>query len=234
LEGESLKYPETGAPQGGVVSPLLSNIYLHYVLDDWYVKVVKPRLKGKSFLLRFADDFIIGCELEEDARRVMAVLPKRFAKYNLTIHPEKTKLVKFKRPPHNTGKAKESETFDFLGFTHYWTKSRKGYWVIKRKTANKRQVRTKKRIWKWCKENMHEPIEEQYKTICSKLRGHYNYFGIRGNSRSIGNIYAHLWKTWKYWLSRRSQRNRLTWEKYERLLTKEKFILPPPRLVHNI
>ena len=234
FEDESLKYPDRGAPQGGVVSPLLSNIYLHYVLDDWYVKEVKPRLKGKSFLIRFADDFTIGCEYEEDARRIMAVLHKRFAKYDLTIHPEKTVIVKYKRPPWNGKSAKENGTFNYLGFTHYWSKSRRGSWVIKRKTENKRQIRAKKRIWRWCKENRHKPLAEQYKTIRSKLIGHYNYYGIRCNSKSINCIFEHLKLSWKYWLERRSQRNQLTWKKLKAKLTKAGFILPAPRIVHSI
>ena len=195
---------------------------------------MKPRLKGRSFLLRLADDFVIGCELEEDAHRIMSVLPKRFGKYDLTIHPEKTKIVKFKRPPNRSKTAKDNGTFDFLGFTHYWSKSRKGNWVIKRKTAGKRKRRAMKRIWAWCKENRHKPIEEQYKTICSKLRGHYNYYGIRGNIRNISDIHYHLKITWKYWLKRRSQRNQLTWGKFMEKLTKAGFILPLPKLIHNI
>jgi hypothetical protein len=134
---------------------LAANIFLHYVLDDWYEQEVKPRLKGRSFLQRFADDFIIGCELESDARRVMEVLPKRFERYGLTVHPEKTKLVKFGKPPKKEQSGPKNETFDFLGFTHYWAKSRRGYWVIKRKTARKRQRRSIKALWQWCKEKPH-------------------------------------------------------------------------------
>jgi group II intron reverse transcriptase/maturase len=142
MEEGNLTYAEKGSPQGGVISPLLANIYLHYVLDEWYEKEVKPRLKGRSFLTRFADDFVIGCELESDARRIMEVLPRRFGRYGLTIHPEKTKLVKFGKPPKKEQAGPKNETFDFLGFTHYWAKSRRGYWVIKRKTARKRQRRS--------------------------------------------------------------------------------------------
>ena len=162
MEEGKLTYAEKGSPQGGVISPLAANIFLHYVLDEWYEQEVKPRLKGRSFLVRFADDFIIGCELESDARRVMEVLPKRFERYGLTIHPEKTKLVKFGKPPKKEQPGSKNETFDFLGFTHYWAKSRRGYWVIKRKTARKRQRRSIKSLCQWCKQNRHLPIEEQY------------------------------------------------------------------------
>jgi group II intron reverse transcriptase/maturase len=126
VEAGTLTRPDKGTPQGGVISPMLSNIFLHYVLDEWYVQVVQPRLKGRSFLIRFADDFIIGFELEEDARRVMDVLPKRFNRFALTIHPEKTVLVEFKPPPVRDQSAEGKGTFDFLGFTHYWTKLRRG------------------------------------------------------------------------------------------------------------
>ncbi len=144
LEGEDLSYTDKGTPQGGVISPLLANIFFHYVLDEWYVKEIMPRLKGCSFLIRFADDFVIGCKLEEDARRIMAVLAKRFERFKLTIHPEKTKLVDFRSPKLRRRTQSSKHTFDFLGFTHYWGKSRKGNWVIKRKTASKRIRRTLK------------------------------------------------------------------------------------------
>ena len=181
VEAGTLTYPDRGTPQGGVVSPMLSNIFLHYVLDEWFVRDVQPRLKGRSFLIRFADDFIIGFELEEDARRVMDVLPKRFNRFELTIHPEKTVLVEFRPPPLRKTLGGGKGTFDFLGFTHFWAKSRRGYWVIKRKTIGKRLRRFMKGIWQWCRENRHEDIQEQYQTLCSKLRGYYQYYGIRGN-----------------------------------------------------
>ncbi len=143
LEDGCITHPDEGSPQGGVVSPMLSNIFLHYVLDDWFEREVQPRLKGRSFLIRYADDFVIGLSCEEDARPVMDVLPKRFEKYGLTIHPEKTRLVPFERPsgdPH--GEHSETRTppgtFDLLGFTHYWARSRKGNWVVKRKTSKSR------------------------------------------------------------------------------------------------
>jgi group II intron reverse transcriptase/maturase len=138
-------HPETGTPQGGVVSPILANIFLHYVLDDWFVKVARPRMKGKCFLIRFADDFVIGCALESDARRIMEVLPKRLGRFGLTIHPEKSKLISFGKPPRDETRGQGGYgTFDFLGFTHYWARSRQGYWVIKRKTAGKRLRRAQR------------------------------------------------------------------------------------------
>ena len=140
LEDGCVTHPATGSPQGGVVSPVLSNLFLHYVPDEWFAREVQPRLKGESFLIRHADDFVMGFACEEDARRVLAVLPKRFAKYGLTIHPEKTKLVPFERPGSASGQAGEERreppgTFDLLGFTHFWSRSRRGIWVVKRRTS---------------------------------------------------------------------------------------------------
>ncbi|MCP4607800.1 MAG: group II intron reverse transcriptase/maturase, partial [Planctomycetes bacterium] len=232
MEAGNLSYAEKGSPQGGVISPLLANIYLHYVLDEWYEKEVKPRLKGRSFLLRYADDFIIGCELESDARRIMEVLPRRFGRYGLTIHPEKTKLVKFGKPPKKERPGPKNETFEFLGFTHYWAKSRRGYWVIKRKTARKRQRRSIKSLWQWCKENRHLPLDEQYRMLCLKLRGHYQYYGIRSNYRQLEEVQQQVMKGWRYWLNRRSRERDMIWEKFKEVLTI--FPLPKPRIIHAI
>lgn len=232
MEAGEVSYADKGSPQGGVISPMLANVYLHYVLDEWYEQEVKPRLSGRSFLIRFADDFIIGCELERDARRIMAVLPKRFGRYGLSIHPDKTKLVKFGKPSRKGPSSGRNGTFDFLGFTHYWAKSRRGYWVIKRKTAGKRQRRTIKAIWQWCKENRHQPLPEQYRMLCLKLRGHYQYYGIRSNYRQLENAAQEVRRAWRYWLNRRGSQRNMDWEKFEKLL--KQFPLPIPRIVHNI
>lgn len=232
MEEGNLTHAEKGSPQGGVISPLVANIFLHNVLDEWYEQEVKPRLKGRSFLQRYADDFIIGCELESDARRIMEVLPRRFGRYGLTIHPEKTKLVKFGKPPKKEQPGPKNGTFDFLGFTHYWAKSRRGYWVIKRKTARKRQRRSIKSLWQWCKENRHLPLEEQYQKLCLKLRGHYQYYGIRSNSRQLEEVYQKARAGWRYWLDRRDNHRKMIWEKFEKLLTS--FPLPKPRIIHAI
>ncbi|MCL0088804.1 reverse transcriptase domain-containing protein [Dehalococcoidia bacterium] len=232
LEGETLTHPEKGTPQGGVISPMLANIFLHQVLDEWYEQQIKPRLKGRSFLIRFADDLIIGCEREEDARRVMEVLPKRFACYGLTIHPEKTALVRFGKPNSRKEGASGNGTFDFLGFTHYWAKSRRGYWVIKRETARKRMRRTMKAIWRWCERNRHMPLKEQFKELSQKLRGHFQYYGIRGNYRMLEVVFEHAEKTWRYWLSRRSHKSAISWEKSERMQLS--YLLPKPKIVYYI
>ena len=147
LENGQIEHPETGSPQGGVISPILSNIFLHEVLDVWFEEVVKSRLKGKAFLIRFADDSLIACSSESDANRIRTALERRFAKYGLEVHPEKTRVVDFRRPPSKPGSQKEGQgrrprSFDMLGFTHFWGKSRQGNWVVKRKTAKDRLCRS--------------------------------------------------------------------------------------------
>lgn len=232
LDGDDLFYPETGTPQGGVISPILANIFLHYVLDEWYVKQIEPLLKGRSFLLRFADDFVFGFEYESDARRVMKVLGKRFAKYGLTIHPEKTALIDFRNPSQRKEQSEiKKDTFDFLGFTHYWGKSRRGYYVIKRKTIGKRLRQRMKRIWNWCKENLHVKITEQVKILRAKLLGHYQYYGIRGNYKMLEVYYEYLLYAWRRWLGRRTRNGYINHEKFDRIL--ETFKLPKPRIVQT-
>jgi group II intron reverse transcriptase/maturase len=233
MEGGVLTYPDKGTPQGGVISPMLSNIFLHHVLDEWFAKDVKPRMKGRCFLIRFADDFIIGFELEEDARRVMDVLPKRFKRFGLTIHPKKTALIKFRKPRSMESKANGNGTFDFLGFTHYWAKSHRGFWVIRRKTRRKAVKRVLRSLWLWVKINRHLPVAEQYEALCLKLRGHYQYYGVRSNSKAIGNIRFNAKRYWRYWLSRRSHKGYVNWDKYADSIL-DKYVLPRPRIVHSI
>jgi group II intron reverse transcriptase/maturase len=232
MEAGVLNHPDTGVVQGGTISPVLANIFLHQVLDEWFEQEVQPRLKGRSFLIRFADDFVIGCELEADARKIMAVLPKRFARYGLTIHPTKTALMAFRKPAGPPGATPRNGTFDFLGFTHYWTTSRRGFWVIKRRTAKKRFRRTQKSLWRWCRANRHAPLKDQYHMLCLKLRGHFGYYGIQGNFRLLEEVLRSAEKAWRYWLSRRSSKSAISWEKFQQLL--ETYVLPTPRIVHNI
>lgn len=236
LEGGVLRYPESGSPQGGVISPILSNVYLHYVLDVWFEDVVKPRLHGQAFLIRYADDFVMGFACEEDARRVLEVLPKRFAKYGLTLHPDKTRLVPFVgRPPGSSPKvapAVESGTFDFLGFTHYWGLTRKGNWAVKRQTARSRLSRAARKVAEWCRANRHRPIAEQHVTLSRKLSGHYGYFGITGNYRALARFHEVVTRLWQKWLSRRSWAGRLAWDQFRKVL--ERYPLPTPVLVHSV
>jgi group II intron reverse transcriptase/maturase len=217
--------PEAGTPQGGVISPLLANIYLHEVLDEWVEKEVKPRLSGRAFLVRYADDFVMGFESEADARRVMDVLPKRFGKYGLTLHPEKTRLLKYEKP-RDDGKA-PPESFDFLGFTHFWAKSLKGWWVIKQKTAARRLSRALHRVREWCRTFRHQPLKAQHQHLCRVVRGHCNYFGVVGNSPSLSRFVYEVNKAWRKWLSRRSQRG-MSWVRFNEML--RHFALPPARV----
>jgi hypothetical protein len=237
LEEGVLTNPEAGTPQGGVVSPLLSNLFLHYVLDEWFEQEVRPRLKGEAFLIRYADDFVIGVAREDDAERIMAVLPKRMSKYGLTVHPEKTRLVRFAPPESSSSKPKDlqpqvPETFDFLGFTHYWGRARWGGWVVKRKTAKGRLKRALQALSNWCEENLHLPIEEQYRTLKQKLLGHYGYYGITGNFFSLQEFLEGARKTWKRWLSRRRRDGPMPWNEFLRL--EKRYRLPAARVVHSV
>jgi group II intron reverse transcriptase/maturase len=236
-EAGAVTYSTTGSPQGGVISPLLANVYLHYVLDDWWFKEVKPRLKGRAFLIRYADDLVIGFEHEEDARRVTEVLPKRFGKYGLTTHPDKTRLVPFARPQQRGGRSdpepkERPGTFDFLGFTHYWGKSRKGNEVVSRRTAADRIRRFARAIAGWCRKNRHRPIKEQHQTLSRKLTGHYGYYGITGNYALLHRVRRIAEVVWRKWLSRRGWKGRFTWSDLCGML--ERFPLPAARVVHSV
>jgi RNA-directed DNA polymerase len=232
LEGRELTYPEAGTPQGGVISPLLANIYLHYVLDVWFAEVVQPRLKGRAFLVRYADDFVMGFASEADARRVLAVLPKRFGNYGLTIHPDKTRLVPFVRPTSPSSLpghqvAPPAGSFDFLGFTHYWSRSKKGNWVVKRKTASSRFRRAFKKIAVWCRLNRHRSLREQYQALWYKLRGHFSYYGVIGNLPALQRFRFEVLGLWRKWLSRRHRSGPLSWARFHALLLH--LPLPVPR-----
>lgn len=228
MDKGNISYPDQGSPQGGVISPLLSNVYLHYVLDKWFIEEIKPRLKGKAELVRFADDAVLLFKCKEDALRVFEVLPKRFKKYGLTIHPEKSQMIEFPVP----SEGKKSPIFNFLGFTHFWSRSRKGNWIVKRKTAKDRLHKTIKKFSKWCKSNRHMKIAEQHKKLSQKLNGHYNYYGITGNSRRLGWIYNRVRQIWRYWLNKRRRENEMPWDRFLNL--EKYFKLPLPRAKHSV
>jgi RNA-directed DNA polymerase len=228
MEDGALHYPKEGTPQGGVISPLLANIYLHEVLDVWLEREVLPMLKGRAELIRFADDFIIVFSSEGDAYRVREVLPKRFERFGLTIHDTKTRLVDFRRPG---GRVSEPEVFDFLGFTHYWGKSRKGKWVVKQKTARKKLKQAVRRVYEWCKGNRHKPVKEQWRTLSRKLHGHYGYYGVTFNMRGVKSFHEQAKRSWCKWLNRRSRDKDMPWERFNRLL--KRYPLPKPRIVHQ-
>jgi RNA-directed DNA polymerase len=233
LEAGAISYPVAGTPQGGVISPLLANIYLHEVLDVWFERAVKPRLRGRAFLCRYADDFVMLFEHEEDARRVLDVLPRRLGKHGLTIHPEKTRLVEFHRPvvwKHGGGDgASGPGTFDLLGFTHHWARSRNGNWVVKLRTADLRLSRALNRVRAWCREHRHREIAWQWQMLVAKLRGHYGYFGVTGNMRALERFRYEVVLVWNKWLSRRSNRTRHGWETFWTDLLK-RYPLPEPTI----
>jgi RNA-directed DNA polymerase len=236
MEDGAVWHPEAGTPQGGVISPSLSNIYLHEVLDRWFEHTVRPRLRGRAFLVRYADDAVLGFEHEEDAKRVMAVLAKRFARYGLTLNPEKTRLVEF-RPPERRGASKDedartSRCFDMLGFTHFWARSRKGRWVVKRKTAKSRLRRAVKRMAEWCRDHRHAPVTEQHAALNRKLRGHYAYYGVTGNARALQRFLRMTERAWCKWLNRRNHRAHMTWPRFKCLL--QRYPLLPVRVVHSV
>jgi group II intron reverse transcriptase/maturase len=243
MEAGNISYSDDGTPQGGVISPLLANIYLHYVLDEWFEKQVKPVMRGKCHLIRFADDAVLIFEQKYDADRVMAVISKRFEKYGLTIHPEKTRLVDFRAPNHYERRRNgqpsgadrcgdRPDSFDLLGFTHYWGKSQKGAWVVKRKTMKSRLARSVKRIGQWCQSHRHWPVKGQWEKLCAKIRGHYAYYGITGNNASLGMFLQMVKYRWQKWLTRRNRKRSLNWEAFERLL--KRYPLPNPKIVHSI
>jgi len=226
LEDGQVNYPKEGTPQGGVISPLLSNIYLHYVLDEWITQVIQPRLKAASKLIRYADDFLLLFSSKESAERVMEVLPKRLGKFGLSLHPEKTKLVEV-----NNGKGKGGRTFDFLGFTHYMGKSRKGKSILKRKTSRKKLKFSLQRINIWIRTNRHLPIKKLIAKLNRKMQGHYGYYGITFNSRSLHSYYRRVKQLLFNWMTRRGGKKPMTWDKLQSILAH--YTLAQPRIVHS-
>ena len=230
LEEGKVVRSETGTPQGGVISPILANIFLHTVLDEWFETTVRPRMGGNCFLVRFADDFVMGYAFKGDAEKGFRVLPKRFERFGLSIHPEKSRLVQFSQPYWRQGKG--PGTFAFLGFDHYWDKTRNGGWTIKRKTQGKRLRRFLSGLHEWCRVNRHLNIVEQYQTLKSKLRGHYQYYGVRGNYKMLEVVYEYAAAVWKRWLGRRSSKRPANWEQWM-VRWQEICPLPKPRIVHE-
>jgi RNA-directed DNA polymerase len=226
LDGYEYSEPEEGTVQGSVLSPILGNIYLHHVLDDWFEREVRPRMRGKAHLVRYADDGVLAFERREDAEKVMKVLHARFAKYGLRLHPDKTRLVRFTRPDEPGG-GETRETFDFLGFTYYWRRTRRGHWrpgVKTRKASLRRFVRN---VAEWCRSQRHRPVKEQHAALRQRINGHYNYFGVNGNVRALQRVLHVIERIWRKWLRRRSQRTRLTWHRFKTVILTA-FPLPQP------
>ena len=209
---------EDGVPQGASLSPLLANVYLHYVLDEWFEQEVKPRLKGEAYLIRFADDFVCCFEFESDAKRYQAVLPKRLGRYSLSVAEEKTKLIRFgrfARRDHQRRGERGPGTFDFLGLTHYCGRSRAGKFKLKRKTSGKklRMKLTEMRLW--FHHQLSTPVGEMWAVLNAKLRGHYQYYGVNDNWPMLMAYRSKVRRMAKRHLSRRSQRSYLNWDAFK-------------------
>lgn len=229
MEGAQRYFPRSGTPQGGVVSPMLANIYLHAVLDEWFDKQIAPRLSAEAHLIRYADDFVMVFREARDAYTVYDRLAGRFAEYGLRLHPDKTRLLHFRPPPWGpSGKDQGPRSFDFLGFSHHWGRSRKGSWVVKQETAPSRFTRTLHRISEWCQRNRHLPVHDQHRHLTRQLHGHDAYFGIRGNYRALEKLRYSVARIWRKWLDRRSQRARMNWDRFQSL--QERYPLPRPQL----
>lgn len=232
LDGEAYSKPEIGTVQGSALSPILGNIYLHYALDEWFEHEVRPRLKGKSVLIRYADDFIMGYERADDAKRVMSVLEKRMKRFGLSMQAKKTRLIDFRRPPREQSGGKGPSTFDFLGFTAYWRRSRGGGWHMALKTRRARLRRAIQSVYEWCRCHRHWSIPEQHSALTRRIQGHFNYFGVNGNTRNLSLLNEKATCAWFKWLRRRSQRSRLTWERFHDLL--RDYPLPKPRVIVDL
>ena len=227
IEDGRLLVTQTGTGQGQVISPLLANIYLHYVLDEWFEHEVKPRLRGQAAEIRYADDFILCFQYREDAERVLRVLSQRFAKFGLTLHPEKTRLLAFGRSvlPTQPG-APGAATFDFLGFTHVCTRTRRGQFTIHVRTMRKRLRRSVTAVAQWCQQHRHDPVGNQAEALNAKLRGHYQYYGRSSNFRSLRRFYRLVLRLWHKWLNRRTRGKRLNWAAFQQLLNRHPLLLP--------
>lgn len=213
---EEGKYAETdaGVPQGGSISPVLANVYLHYVVDMWFDVVVKSKVaKGECSMVRFADDIVLCFQYEEDMRQVHKALKDRLSKFGLELSEEKTKCIKFGRFA-----GVQAEHFDFLGFTFITGKTRNGKYTVIKVTSQKKMKLKRQKAREWLKKNMHEPVAEIIKRLNLSLRGHYNYYGLSHNLRRMKNFYAYVKRQLRYWLSRRSQKSYISWEKLERIM----------------
>jgi RNA-directed DNA polymerase len=233
LEDGLLRHATEGSPQGGVISPCLSNIFLHHVLDEWFELEVRSRLKGRCTLIRFADDAVMAFEDFLDAQRVLGVLGKRLARYGLTLHPDKTRFVDFRsnRPNGTVHPKADGTSFTFLGFTHVWGKSRAGKNVVRQVTAKNRYARALAAVTAWCRDNRHQSIPDQHAHLSAMMRGHYAYYGRTGNFQRIGWYARQVTRIWQKWLSRRGGRSRFHWSHFAALL--KRYPLPAARIVHR-
>jgi group II intron reverse transcriptase/maturase len=223
LDGEEYSEPDEGTVQGSILSPLLGNIYLHHVLDVWFEEEVKPRLRGRAALIRYADDFVVCFERKDDAERVLEVIGQRMQKFGLRLHPEKTRLFPFRKPPRDSAAKKGPTTFDFLGFTLFWRRSHTGAWALGMKTRRARLARAFMAVADWCRRHRHLTVEDQHAALCRRLNGHFNYFGVNGNVSSLERLLQWARGTWRKWLNRRGQRASMKWERFDRVMKRFPF-----------
>jgi RNA-directed DNA polymerase len=232
LEEGLLHVSSEGTPQGGVISPMLSNVYLHHVLDEWFEDEVRPRLRRPCSLVRFADDFVMTFKNHGDAKRVMEVLGKRLARYGLVLHPDKTRFIDFRpEQPGGTHPDCQGPPFDFLGFTHTWGKSQKGKNVVRQRTAKSRLARALVAINDWCRRNRHQSLRSQRATLSMKVAGHYAYYGITGNMQQLSKYARQVTRTWRKWLERRTRSEPLPWSRFKAMLARHP--LPKPHVIHR-
>jgi group II intron reverse transcriptase/maturase len=222
-----------GSPQGGVISPCLSNIFLHHVLDEWFETEVRSRLRGGSLLVRFADDAIMAFDNIVDAQRVLAVLGKRLERFGLTLHPDKTRLVDFR--PRTTESTRHPDTdgtnFDFLGLTHVWGRSRKGKDMVRQVTAKSRFARALAAVSDWCRNHRHWKLRDQHRHLSSMMRGHFAYYGVGGNLRRLERYAHQVERIWQKWLSRRDRGSVVRWARLGEILKRHP--LPPAKITHG-
>ena len=227
IDGKEMTVNEEGTPQGGIISPLLANIYLHEVVDKWLTEEIRPHLQGEIFVVRYADDFIIGLQYQSDAERLYKVIPKRLSKYGLELSLEKSRMQNFAANSED-----KNNTIDYLGFTHYWTKSRLGSNVIKRSTRNKSKIRILKELYLLIKSNRHLKLNEQFEAIYRKLEGTFGYYAIRGNSVFLSTLVHKARLYWFRMLNHRGGRKRsYTVNTFKDLMLT--FVLPKPRILHK-
>lgn len=232
LDGAEFTEPDQGTTQGSAISPLLGNVYLHYALDLWFEVRIRPGLVGKATLVRYCDDFVICFEDRGDAERVYGALPERMAKFGLTLHPDKTRLLPYQRPSSRQAGGKGPSTFDFLGFTLYWRKTRSGRWQMTCKTRRARLGRALRSIHDWCRDHRHWSIKAQHQALTRRIRGHFNYFAVNGNLRRLQQLTHWAKRSWFKWLNRRSQRSSLTWARFTNVL--KVYPLPKPQVLVQV
>jgi len=236
IEEGKFSQTDKGTPQGGILSPILANIYLHYVLDLWFETNLKKEINSYTEMVRYADDFIIGVQTKEEAEQILSAVKERLKKFNLEVSSEKTGIIEFGRyaeeNARNRGKGKP-DTFDFLGFTHFCSKSRRGKFLMKVQTSNKRMSNKLKEMNQWLKDIRNKiSAKEIWKGLSSRLRGHYNYYGISSNSRGIQTFYCQTTKLTFKWLNRRSQKKSYNWTEFYEYLKQHP--LAKPALAYNM